>query len=117
MKKKICPQCGSDNITFNPWLGQIWTCQHCGYRGPLDLVEDGRLNEKEKKMLEDIKKDLKNEKQETKVDDSYKKYLIMFLAVIILFLIVGVAYGLIGGVYFFITFGIIIKSEQPLHIL
>ncbi len=102
MKKKICPQCGSENITFNPWLGQIWTCQRCGYRGPVDLTEDGKLDEKDKKILRDIKEDLKNEKPKRKKDDNYKKYLVMILAVMILILIVGPLYGLAIGFLFLI---------------
>jgi len=101
----MCPQCGSENITFNPWLGQMWTCQHCGYRGPVDLIEDGKLDEKDKKILADIKKDLKNEKiikSKIKKDDNYKKYLIMVLAVIILILMVGSIYGLLGGIVLFL---------------
>jgi len=102
MKKKICPQCGSENITFNPWLGQIWTCQHCRYRGPVDLTEDGKLDEKDKKVLENIKEDLKSEKPEIKKVDNYKKYMVMFLAVIILILMIGPLYGLVIGFVFLI---------------
>jgi transposase-like protein len=102
MKKKMCPQCGSENITFNPWLGQIWTCQHCGYRGPIDLTEDGKLDEKDKRILRYIKEDLKNENPERKKDGNYKKYLVMILAVMILILIVGPLYGLIAGFLFLI---------------
>lgn len=102
MKKKTCPQCGSENITFNPWLGQIWTCQHCGYRGPIDLTENGKLDEKDKKILKDIKDDLKNEKPGRKKDNNQSKYVIMFLAVIILILMVGILYGLVGGIILFL---------------
>lgn len=94
--KISCPNCGSNNITFNPWLGQIWTCQHCGYRGPVELTEDGEPSEKDKKLLEEIKEEIKNEKPSAKGDGRYKKYLVMVLAVVISILLVG-TYGLILG--------------------
>jgi len=32
---KICPQCGSPNIVSLFWLGDIYECRNCGYRGPI----------------------------------------------------------------------------------
>jgi hypothetical protein len=103
MKKKVCPQCGSENLTFNPWLGQIWTCQHCGYRGPLDLVENGKLDEKDREILKDIREDLKEHKikQETKKESHYAKYTTMLLAVVILILMIGLFYAFAAGVIIF----------------
>ena len=30
---KACPKCESDDIIYIPWLGQLWECKKCGYRG------------------------------------------------------------------------------------
>ena len=40
MKLKICPKCKSKNLKYVPWLGQIWICKSCGYKGPLIIEED-----------------------------------------------------------------------------
>lgn len=38
-----CPKCGSDKLRWTqPWLGKIYDCQECGYRGSL-VVQDGEL--------------------------------------------------------------------------
>lgn len=43
MKKKElifsmqCPKCENEKLNYLPWLGQIWECRKCGYRGPLAL--------------------------------------------------------------------------------
>jgi len=38
-----CPRCGSDDMKWNqPWLGQIYDCRNCGYRGSL-VVQNGEL--------------------------------------------------------------------------
>jgi len=36
---KFCPMCGSKNLNYMPWLGEIYVCRDCGYRGAL-IVED-----------------------------------------------------------------------------
>jgi uncharacterized Zn finger protein (UPF0148 family) len=96
--KLSCPNCGSSLMSFNPWLGQMWTCQHCGYRGPVELVEDGKQSEKDKKLLEDIKEELKEEKPRAAKKGS-KKYVVMGLAVMILFLMLGPSYGILGAMF------------------
>lgn len=40
MGVKICPNCKSNNISFDPWMGQMWTCRKCNYRGPLVVDEE-----------------------------------------------------------------------------
>lgn len=30
-----CPKCKSTSIKFLPWLGMIYECKDCGYRGPV----------------------------------------------------------------------------------
>jgi DNA-directed RNA polymerase subunit RPC12/RpoP len=37
---KICPKCGSENLNYEPWLGEIYECRDCGYRGVLVIEED-----------------------------------------------------------------------------
>jgi len=37
MSAKKCPKCGSENMSYTPWLGQFWQCKDCGYRGQLFL--------------------------------------------------------------------------------
>ncbi|MEM5772803.1 MAG: hypothetical protein QXL86_01070 [Candidatus Aenigmatarchaeota archaeon] len=32
-----CPNCKSRNIKFMPWLGMIYECKDCGYRGPIAI--------------------------------------------------------------------------------
>lgn len=39
---KICPMCGSKNLKYMPWLGEIYECKDCGFRGSF-VVEDGEL--------------------------------------------------------------------------
>ncbi|HDN68447.1 hypothetical protein B6V00_04015 [ANME-1 cluster archaeon ex4572_4] len=41
---KFCPKCGSNNLNYLPWLGEIYECRDCGYRGAL-VVEDGEMAE------------------------------------------------------------------------
>jgi hypothetical protein len=103
MKSKLtCPKCGSDNLSYNPWLGQIWTCQRCNYRGPVGLTEDGELSSKEKKIIEEVNEEIKNEKPTKSKNVNLKKYPVMVLAVIIMILMVGTFYGIIGGAILFL---------------
>jgi Zn ribbon nucleic-acid-binding protein len=37
MKIKECPRCKSKDLIFLPWLGLIYICRKCGYKGPLIL--------------------------------------------------------------------------------
>ena len=32
-----CPRCKSADISLVPWLGMIYECKNCGYKGPLVL--------------------------------------------------------------------------------
>ena len=32
-----CPKCKSEDIIYLPWIGQLWECKKCGYRGPVFL--------------------------------------------------------------------------------
>jgi len=32
-----CPMCGSSDLNFKPWLGIVYECRGCGWRGPLAL--------------------------------------------------------------------------------
>ncbi len=48
-----CPRCGNPRIHYWPWLGQMWNCRACGYRGAL-VVED--LSEKMRVLLNRIPK-------------------------------------------------------------
>ena len=34
-----CPKCGNERANFIPWLGIMWECKKCGYRGPLGLSD------------------------------------------------------------------------------
>ena len=42
-----CPKCRSEDITYLPWIGQLWECKKCGYRGPLVL----EINERALQLL------------------------------------------------------------------
>jgi len=42
MNIKRCPLCKSDSINYQPWIGQMWVCQNCGYRGP--IIIEGAQN-------------------------------------------------------------------------
>ncbi|MEM5793719.1 MAG: hypothetical protein QXS48_04395 [Candidatus Aenigmatarchaeota archaeon] len=37
MPKKVlrCAICRSKDLNYLPWLGQVYECRNCGYRGPL----------------------------------------------------------------------------------
>ena len=48
---KCCPRCGSKNLNYKPWLGEIYACRECGYQGAL-IVEDGEIADAIGKMLE-----------------------------------------------------------------
>ena len=37
-----CPRCGSRNLNYEPWLGEIYICRDCGYQGAL-IIEDGEI--------------------------------------------------------------------------
>lgn len=39
---KICPRCRKQALLYLPWLGQIWDCRNCGYRGPLVIEMTAR---------------------------------------------------------------------------
>ncbi len=30
-----CPNCRKPTMIYVPWLGQMWSCQSCGYQGPI----------------------------------------------------------------------------------
>ncbi|MFH1229495.1 MAG: hypothetical protein V1678_03665 [Candidatus Aenigmatarchaeota archaeon] len=101
MKKKIlCPKCGSENMTYNPWLGQIWSCQHCNYRGPVDFVEGGFTKEDEK-ILREISEEIKNEKFRPKKDDKSRKYAVMALALVIAVMMVPLIFVVAAGIILF----------------
>ena len=85
-KAKItCPKCGSTLMTYNPWLGQMWTCQHCGYKGPIEMVEDSEMTKKEIETVKEIEEDSK--KEAPKKEGNYRKYVVMALAILILSLL------------------------------
>lgn len=48
----LCPKCKKE-LNYLPWLGQIWECRYCGYRGVL-AVED--LERKLQRLLKKIPK-------------------------------------------------------------
>jgi len=48
-----CPRCGNPRIHYWPWLGQMWNCRACGYRGAL-VVED--VDAKMRQLLRRIPK-------------------------------------------------------------
>ncbi len=37
-KELACPNCGSKRLVYLPWLGQIYECKDCGYRGSLVIA-------------------------------------------------------------------------------
>jgi hypothetical protein len=96
--KVSCPSCGSGDMSFNPWLGQMWTCNNCGYHGPVELIGDAKLTEKEQKILSEIE----GEKSPPRSDGS-KRYVVMGLAVLIAFLMLGV-WGLVGAALLFLIY-------------
>jgi O-6-methylguanine DNA methyltransferase len=38
---EMCPKCKKESLNYIPWLGQLWQCNNCNYRGPvfLELTE------------------------------------------------------------------------------
>nr|MCR5852997.1 hypothetical protein [Methanophagales archaeon] len=64
---KICPMCGSKNLKYMPWLGEIYECKDCGFRGSF-VVEDGELvvagRESEKQWVEEEKRKEGSEEEE-----------------------------------------------------
>ena len=34
-----CPKCGSKDLKLLPWLGMIYECKKCGWRGVLVVKE------------------------------------------------------------------------------
>jgi len=40
MVVRRCPKCKSEDLEYVPWLGQIWICKKCGYKGPVVVEED-----------------------------------------------------------------------------
>ena len=54
---KFCPKCGSAELNYLPWLGEIYVCRNCGYQGAL-VIEDGELaREIREKRFEVIKEE------------------------------------------------------------
>jgi len=49
---KFCPKCGSENLNYEPWLGEIYVCRDCGYRGVLVIEEDTEIADAIKKEFE-----------------------------------------------------------------
>lgn len=49
-----CPNCKNSNLKYLPWLGQIYECKNCSYRGPLTLED--RMQELQK-LLRKIPKE------------------------------------------------------------
>jgi DNA-directed RNA polymerase subunit RPC12/RpoP len=41
-----CPKCKSKNLNFLPWLGYIYECRDCGYRGPVAVKIEGKNHKK-----------------------------------------------------------------------
>ncbi|MHC1579849.1 MAG: hypothetical protein ACXQTZ_04280 [Candidatus Alkanophagales archaeon] len=39
---KFCPKCGSAELNYLPWLGEVYACRSCGYQGAL-VIEDAEL--------------------------------------------------------------------------
>ena len=66
---KICPMCGSKNLKYMPWLGEIYECKDCGFRGSF-VVEDGELvaagRESEKQWVEEKGKEGSEEEEREK---------------------------------------------------
>lgn len=52
---KCCPKCGSKEIKYLPWLGEIYECKDCGYQGAL-IVEDGELAREIRKNAQNSEK-------------------------------------------------------------
>jgi len=50
----ICPNCKKENLNFMPWLGLIYECRECGWRGPLAISR--LVSEKQKGRKKDEKK-------------------------------------------------------------
>ena len=48
---KYCPKCGSKNLNYMPWLGELYECRDCSYKGPL-VIEDGDIAEAIKNEFE-----------------------------------------------------------------
>ena len=48
---EFCPLCGSKSLNYMSWLGEIYVCRDCGYRGAL-IVEDGEIAEALKNKFE-----------------------------------------------------------------
>jgi len=39
MSEKKCPNCGSIDLNFKPWLGLVYTCRKCGWQGTVVVEE------------------------------------------------------------------------------
>ena len=48
---KCCPRCGSKNLNYKPWLGELYVCRECGYQGAL-VVENGEIADAIRKKFE-----------------------------------------------------------------
>ncbi len=50
---KHCPRCGSKHLNYLPWLGEIYECRECGYRGALVIEDEDREAVEDEDMAED----------------------------------------------------------------
>jgi len=41
-----CPKCKGTELIILPWLGVIYQCKKCGYRGPLTIEKRTRKTKK-----------------------------------------------------------------------
>lgn len=47
-KRLLCPARKSDHVNYLPWLGQIYDCPKCGWRGPLVITAEEKPNKNAK---------------------------------------------------------------------
>jgi len=97
-----CPHCKSKNIKYDPWIGQMWRCPDCNYRGPLVIETDGDLkdNIEKERILKDMKTiDLKRRPKRL----SQIIIFIMFLIVMFLVNDLIAIISLLVGTYYFIS--------------
>ena len=83
---KICPRCGSESLEYQPWLGEIYQCKDCGYRGSF-IIEDGKLS---KEIRKEFKRGKREKAQKLTLDKKAKmreKMLKLFVISILLLLI------------------------------
>ena len=53
---KFCPRCGSKDLKYMPWLGEIYSCKDCNYQGAL-IIENGEIAEAIRKKFEAEKRE------------------------------------------------------------